>query len=151
VFRGYVYPLMDRPNLTVLSQALVTRLTFAGRQATGVEFLRDGALHRVTAAREVILSLGAIHTPKLLMQSGIGDEAELRRVGIPLLQPLPGVGRHSQDHFRSPCVWEAREPVERRNNLAEATAIWKSEAARDRPDLQSFIVEAPYASPEAAA
>ena len=50
----------------------------------------------------------------------------------------------------SPCVWEAREPTERRNNLAEATAIWKSDAALDIPDLQSFMVEAPYASPQAA-
>ena len=52
--------------------------------------------------------------------------------------------------FMSPCVWEAREPTERRNNLAEATAMWKSDAALDTPDLQSFMVEAPYASPQAA-
>ena len=84
------------------------------------------------------------------MQSGIGDEAELKRVGIPLIKHLPGIGRNCQDHFMSPCVWEAREPTERRNNLAEATAIWKSDAALDIPDLQSFMVEAPYASPQAA-
>ena len=77
------------------------------------------------------------------MQSGIGDEAELRRVGIPLIEHLPGIGRNFQDHFMSPCVWEAREPTERRNNLAEATAVWKSVAALDIPDLQSFMVEAP--------
>jgi choline dehydrogenase len=150
VFRAYVYPYMDRPNLTVLTHALVTRLAFEGKEVAGVEFLREGKLLLIRATREVVLSLGAIHTPKLLMQSGIGDEAELKRVGIPLIGHLPGVGRNFQDHFMAPCVWEAREPLERRNNLGEATAIWKSDAALDAPDLQSFMVEAPYASPQAA-
>jgi choline dehydrogenase len=149
IFRAYVYPYMDRPNLTVLTRALVTRLTFEGKKATGVEFLREGKLYRIGATREVVLSLGAIHTPKLLMQSGIGDEAELKRVGLPVIQHLPGIGRNLQDHFMAPCVWEAREPIEKRNNLAEATAMWKSDATLDRPDLQSFMVEAPYASPQA--
>jgi choline dehydrogenase len=149
VFRSYVYPYMDRPNLTVLTGAWVTRLTLDGLAVTGVEFLRQGTLYRVGAAREVVLSLGAIHTPKLLMQSGIGDEAELKRVGIPVIQHLPGVGRNFQDHFMAPCVWEAREPIEPRNNLAEATAMWKSDASLDTPNLQSFICQLPYASPQA--
>src|SRR5215471_2927756 len=80
IFRTYVYPLMDQPNLTVLTGALVTRILFEGHQATGVQFTYQGRTVRADAAREVILSLGAIHTPKLLMQSGIGDEAELKRV-----------------------------------------------------------------------
>ncbi|MDR6290935.1 choline dehydrogenase [Inquilinus ginsengisoli] len=150
VYRAYVHPYRDRPNLTVLTGALVTRLTFAGRAVTGVEVLREDGLHRIEATREVVLSLGAIHTPKLLMQSGIGDEAELARFGIPVLQHLPGVGRNLQDHFMAPCVWEAREPVEGRNNLGEATAIWKSDAALHTPDLQTFMVERPYASPDVA-
>jgi choline dehydrogenase len=127
VFRSYVYPCMDRPNMTVLTGALVTRLTFDGMAVTGVEFLRQGTLYRVSAAREVVLSLGAIHTPKLLMQSGIGDATELKRVGVPVIQHLPGVGRNFQDHFMAPCVWEARQPIEPRNNLGEATALWKSD------------------------
>jgi choline dehydrogenase len=150
VFRAYVYPYMDRSNLTVLTGALVTHLTFEGNAVTGVEFLREGKLHRVGAVREVVLSLGAIHTPKLLMQSGIGDEAELKRFGIPIIQHLSGVGRNFQDHFMAPCVWEALEPIERRNNLAEATVMWKSTTSLDRPNLQSFIIEAPYTSPQAA-
>jgi choline dehydrogenase len=148
VYRAYVHPYLDRPNLTVLTRALVTRLTIEGNTATGVEFLRDGSLQRVNASREIILSLGAIHTPKLLMQSGIGDEAELKRVGIPLIQHLPGVGRNLQDHFMAPCVWEAHEPIAPRNNMGEATAIWKSDTALDTPNLQSFLGELPYASPQ---
>jgi choline dehydrogenase len=92
VFRSYPFPLMDRPNLTVLTHALVTRLTFEGTRATGVEMCYDGSTHRVRAGREVVLSLGAIHTPKVLMQSGIGDHADLQRLGIPVVQHLPGVG-----------------------------------------------------------
>src|SRR6476619_1573929 len=74
VFRSYVFPHMDRPNLTVLPYALVTRLTFEGKSVTGVEIFWDGRTHHIRAAREVIMSLGAMNTPKVLMQSGIGDE-----------------------------------------------------------------------------
>jgi hypothetical protein len=74
VFRAYVFPYMDRPNLTVLTHALVTRLTFDGKRATGVEITYDGKTHRIAAGIEVILSLGAIQTPKVLMQSGLGDQ-----------------------------------------------------------------------------
>jgi choline dehydrogenase len=89
---------MDRPNLTVLSHALVTRLTFEGKRATGVEISYEGSTRRVRAGREVILSLGTIHTPKVLLQSGIGDQAELQRFGILVVQHLPGVGHGFQDH-----------------------------------------------------
>jgi GMC oxidoreductase len=67
VFRSYVFPYMNRANLTVLTGALVTRVTFEGNRATGVEFSHDGQIHRVGAGSEVVLSLGAIHTPKVLM------------------------------------------------------------------------------------
>src|SRR6267378_4933506 len=71
VFRSYTFPYMDRPNLTVLTQALVTRITFEGKRATGVEIVHDGKVQRIAAEVEVILSSGAIHTPKVLMLSGI--------------------------------------------------------------------------------
>src|SRR5215471_2190815 len=98
VFRSYTFPLMDQPNLTVLTSALVTRLTFERMRVSGVEIFYGGRNHRICASQEVILSLGSIHTPKVLMQSGIGDEAELRRFGIPVVQHLPGVGKNFQDH-----------------------------------------------------
>jgi choline dehydrogenase len=148
IFRAYVYPYIDRPNLTVFTEALVRRLMLEDNKTVGIEFLRGGEVYRIGAGREVILSLGAIHTPKLLMQSGIGDEVELKRLDIPVLQHLPGVGRNFQDHFMSPCVWEANEPITGRNNLAEATAVWKSSSALDTPDLQTIMVERLYASPQ---
>src|SRR3982075_285990 len=79
VFRSYTFPYMDRPNLTVLTHALVSRVTFEGRRANGVEIVYNGKTQRIAAGLEIVLSLGAMHTPKVLMQSGIGDQDELQR------------------------------------------------------------------------
>ena len=151
IFRSYTFPYMDRPNLTVLSQALVTRLTFESKRANGVEIFHDGKTRRIGAGLEVVLSLGSIHTPKLLMQSGIGDQAELQRFGIPLVQHLPGVGQNFQDHPGHGCVWEYREPLLPRNNGGEATFFWKSGPRIGTPDLQSCQSEFPLTSAENAA
>jgi choline dehydrogenase len=151
VFRSYAFPFMDRPNLTVLTHALVTRLTFEGKRATGVEISYAGKTHSIAAGSEVVLSLGAINTPKVLMQSGIGDQAELLRFGIPVVEHLPGVGQNFQDHPAFRCVWEYREALPPRNNGAEATFFRKSESGIDTPDLQTFLGEFPVASAERAA
>jgi len=126
VFCSYVFPYMDRPNLTVLTHALVTWVTFDGTRATGVEMAYQGTVHRIGAGGEVVLSLGAMHTPKVLMQSGIGDQAELQRLGIPLVQHLPGVGHNFQDHVAAAsCIWEDPHPLEACSNACEATLFWK--------------------------
>jgi choline dehydrogenase len=151
VFRSYTFPYMDRPNLTVLTSALVTRLRFEGKRATGVEIAYNGKRLRIGAALEVVLSLGAIHTPKVLMQSGIGDESELKRAGIPVVQHLPGVGQNFQDHFGIGCLWEYRQPLAPRNNGGEATFFWKSNPGLDTPDLQTCLGELPICSAETAA
>jgi choline dehydrogenase len=151
VFRSYTYPVMDRPNLTVLTRALVTRLTFEGKRATGVELVYDGSTHRVGAGLDVVLSLGAIQSPKVLMQSGIGDQAELQRLGIPVVQHLPGVGQNFQDHPGCSCVWEYQEALPPRNNMSEATYFWKSASQLESPDLQTGLGEIPIASAENAA
>ena len=111
VFRSYVFRHMDQPNLTVLPNALVTRLTFEAKRATGVEISYEGSVRRIRAVSEVILSLGAIHTPKVLMQSGIGDQAELNHFGIPVIQHLPGVGLGFQDHPGVCCLWECTDSL----------------------------------------
>jgi choline dehydrogenase len=148
VFRAYVFPYMDRPNLTVLTHALVTRLTFDGKRATGVEITYDGKTHRIEAGIEVILSLGAIQTPKVLMQSGLGDQVELQRLGIPVVQHLPGVGQNFQDHPGIGCIWEYQKPLAPRNNAGEATFFWKSKPSLDTPDIQNCQVEVPLTSAE---
>jgi choline dehydrogenase-like flavoprotein len=148
VFRSYTYPFMDRPNLTVLTGAVVRRLTFEGKRATGVELIFDGKLHLIHTAREVILSLGAMHTPKVLMQSGIGDEAELRPFDIPVVEHLPGVGQNFQDHPGFHCTWESKEAVVPRNNGAEATLFWQSMPHLESPNWQMFLSEIPRSTPE---
>jgi choline dehydrogenase len=150
VFRTYAFPYMDRPNLTVLTHALVTKLTLEGKRATGVEIVFDGKLERITAGLEVVLSLGAMHTPKVLMLSGIGDQAELKRLGIPIVQHLPGVGQNFQDHFGIGCVWEYQQPLAPHNNGSEATFFWKSNPDLDTPDLQTCQGEVPICSAETA-
>lgn len=151
IFRSYVFPYMDRPNLTVLSHALVTRLTFQGKRVTGVEISYRDAIYRIGAAVEVVLSLGAIHTPKVLMQSGIGDESELRQFGIPVVQHLPGVGQNFQDHVAFDCVWEYENALEPRNNLSEAIFFSTSQAGLDSPDLFVCQAEVPKFTAENAA
>ncbi|HWZ59369.1 MAG TPA: GMC family oxidoreductase N-terminal domain-containing protein, partial [Gemmatimonadaceae bacterium] len=147
-FRTYAYPYMIHPNLTVLTSALVTRLTFDGKRVTGVEIAYNGTTHRIGAGLEVVLSLGAVNTPKVLMQSGIGDESELRRFGIPVVQHLPGVGQNLQDHVAVACVWAYREPLPPRNNASEATFFWKSDPSLATPDLQTWQLEVPFSSPK---
>ena len=135
VFRSYVFPYMDQPNLTVLPHALVTRLTFEDKRATGVQISYEGSVRRIRAGHEVILSLGAIHTPKVLMQSGIGDEAELNHFGIPVIQHLPGVGLGFQDHPGVCCLWECSDSLPSRP-APEAVIFWKSETGLGSPDFQ---------------
>jgi choline dehydrogenase len=151
VFRSYVFPYMDRPNLTVLSEALVTRVTFEGKRATGVEISYRGKTQQIQARLEVVLSLGAIHTPKVMMQSGIGDQTELQRLGIPVVQHLPGVGQNFQDHVAFDCVWEYREALPPRNTMSEAILFWKSKAGLDSPDLFACQAEVPKSTQENAA
>jgi choline dehydrogenase len=151
VFRTYAFPYMDRPNLTVLTHVLVNKVILDKKRATGVEIEYDGTIQRINAGLEVVLSLGAINTPKVLMLSGIGDQAELQRLGIPVVQPLPGVGQNFQDHFAVGCVWEYQESLAPRNNGGEATFFWKSNSRLDTPDLQICQVEVPLCSAETAA
>jgi choline dehydrogenase len=151
IFRSYTFPYMDRSNLTVLTDAMVTRLTLEGIRATGVEIVRNGQVQRIGAGREVVLSLGAINTPKILMQSGIGDEAELQRLSIPRVQHLPGVGQNFQDHFMISSIWESEQPLAPSETANGAVSFWKSNSSLDTPDIQQLIAEVPIPSAETAA
>ena len=97
--RTYLRPAMKRPNLEVLTKALVRRILFDGKRATGVEFERGGAVERAEAEREVILSAGAVGSPHILQLSGVGAPEHLTRVGIAVHHALPGVGQNLQDHY----------------------------------------------------
>ncbi len=90
---------LPRSNLKVLMTELVTRVVIENNRATGIEILRNGTIETVRAGKEVIISAGAIGSPKLLMQSGIGPADHLRKVGVSVTHDLPGVGENLQDHL----------------------------------------------------
>ncbi|BEU25163.1 GMC family oxidoreductase N-terminal domain-containing protein [Paraburkholderia sp. 22B1P] len=98
----YLHPVLNRKNLTVEREVLVTQVLFdADRRATGVVVKQNGSARHFTAKREVILSAGAVDTPKLLQLSGVGDSALLGEHRVPLVHHLPAVGQNLQDHL---CV-----------------------------------------------
>lgn len=101
---AYLRPALKTGNLEIRTGCLVTRLLFEGDRAVGVEYRRNGRIEQARAAEEVILSAGAVQTPKLLMLSGIGPEAELRRHGIAVQHRLDGVGQNLQDHLEFPAI-----------------------------------------------
>ena len=97
--RTYLHPALKRPNLQLVTHGLVHRIVFDGKRAAGVELSRGGVIARADAAREVILSAGAVGSPHILQLSGVGDPEHLGRIGVPLVHELRGVGKNMQDHY----------------------------------------------------
>jgi choline dehydrogenase-like flavoprotein len=108
--KGYLRPNLRRKNLQLMTRTHVRRILFEGRRAVGVEVEQGGAVTRIGARREVIVSGGAINSPVLLMNSGIGPAAELKDVGIEVRHDLPGVGKNLQDHVQARFTFLTREP-----------------------------------------
>lgn len=148
VFDSYLRPVLDRPNLTVVAGAQVRRVLIDGRRATGVEVEVAGQVHALKAKAQVVLSTGAINTPKLLMLSGIGDRAALGGHGIDVLAHLPGVGVGLQDHTNFPIVWASPEPIQPRRNGSEATIYATTAMGREGPDAVMCQAEFPLSTPE---
>lgn len=145
--QDYLYPALKRPNMTLLTGAEVQNLIMEGTTVAGVRFVKDGEVHEVRAASQVVLSAGAINTPKILMLSGIGDADELAKIEVETKVDLKGVGQNFQDHVLvGGCVWEYKDALPPANNVAEATFFWKSDSALDTPDLQPFQIEVPFVS-----
>ncbi len=108
---GYLRPAMQRSNLRVITEALTEKILFDGHRAVGISFRRGGETWTARAAREVILCGGAVNSPQLLMLSGIGPEAHLAALGIPVVQNLAGVGQSLQDHYSAPLKLKCRLPI----------------------------------------
>lgn len=102
--RAFLYPVLERPNLEVRTDALVHRVLFDGDRASGVEVQIEGRIERIEAG-EIILSAGAVGSPHLLLRSGLGRAEELEAVGVPVVHDAPGVGRNLQDHPCVPVAW----------------------------------------------
>ncbi|MEM9013286.1 MAG: GMC family oxidoreductase N-terminal domain-containing protein [Pseudomonadota bacterium] len=164
---AYLKPARHRPNLEVAVDARVLRLLIENGRATGVEVTGAGGRRTIRAAREVIVTAGAIGSPKLLMLSGLGPADHLRDLGIAVAADLPGVGQNLHDHFGIDIVYELkgdtsldkykrphwaalagleylllrRGPVT--SNVVEGGAFWYADRTADAPDLQfHFLVGA---------
>ncbi|HEX3860901.1 MAG TPA: GMC family oxidoreductase N-terminal domain-containing protein [Stellaceae bacterium] len=107
--RTYLRAAMKRPNLEIVTSALVHRVVFNGKRAVGVEFSRGGRVERADASNEVILSGGAIGSPQVLQLSGVGDPEHLAKIGVPVVHALPGVGKNLQDHFLARVTAEVKD------------------------------------------
>jgi choline dehydrogenase len=161
---AYLHPAMSRPNLTVHTDALVTRILIEGGRATGVAYLRHGQIETAHANGEVIVSAGAVNSPQLLMLSGIGPADHLIDTGIEPVADSPGVGANLSDHPALPVIWSTprlrglwektgnagalrwrltrRGPVA--SNVAESGGFAHSEPGLRAPDLQLHVLAAPY-------
>jgi len=121
---GYLHPALGRSNLTVHTQALVTRILFEGTRAIGIAYLKNGTEQQVRVNKEVILSGGAVNSPQILLLSGVGPADQLRALDIHVVADLPGVGGNLQDHpFVSVCNTSTQPislfDIEKPENLQE--------------------------------
>ena len=108
---AFLKPIKSRENLTILTRAQATRVLLNGTEATGIEYVRRGKMHKVTAKKEVVLSLGAINSPVLLQLSGIGAGSDLNTLGVQTVQDLPGVGKNLQDHVAVYVQHTCKKPI----------------------------------------
>ena len=118
--RAYLYPVKSRPNLTIKTRAMVTKVIFEGKQAIGVEVIIKGKTERILG-KEIILCGGAINTPQILQLSGIGNQDDLIPLGIKMIQHLPGVGANLQDHLEVYVQFKCKQPVTQQPSLK----FWK--------------------------
>jgi choline dehydrogenase len=137
---AYLRPALDRPNLTVLTQACVSRLVMDGSRCRGAQYRKDGRTHIVRAEREVILCAGVIGSPKTLMLSGIGPAARLREHGIAVVADLPGVGENLRDHPITLVSYNTTQPVDAAPSR-QAYVVGRS-AEHAEPDIFFMFVPA---------
>lgn len=123
-FTAYLRP--ARPNVRVETNAQTRRLLIEDGRCVGVEYSQGGQVKQLRARREVVLSGGAIHSPQILMLSGIGDAAQLQAHGIPVLRHAPGVGRNLQDHFQARLLFRATQKVTLNDVLASPFGKFKA-------------------------
>ena len=152
--RAFLRPNLDRPNLTLLLNTDVTKVLFDGDRASGVELVTGDGVKSVSATREVILSAGTIHSPKLLMLSGVGDAAQLQKLGIKPVANLRGVGQNLQDHVLVSGVvyqYKGKMPDRPADSDAVEAEVFLSSGLDNRPiDIALVLEQLPIATPEAA-
>ncbi|XP_048873766.1 choline dehydrogenase, mitochondrial [Brienomyrus brachyistius] len=108
---AYLRPVLARPNLTAQVRCLTTKILFQGSKAIGVEYIQNGEKKKAFAEKQVILSGGAINSPQVLMLSGVGNADDLKKLDIPIVSHLPGVGSNLQDHMEIYVQQECTKPI----------------------------------------
>lgn len=121
--RAYLHPVLDRPNLHLVTRAHANRIVFEGNRAVGVEY-RHGRKTKVARGREIISCGGAFNSPQLLQLSGVGDPDHLASLGIPVVSALPGVGENMQDHLEVYIQYACKQPVSMQPHLAKWKMPW---------------------------
>lgn len=146
---GYLRPVLHNPRLTVLTGSHVLGLLLDGARCTGIRHLVNGQPVETRATAQVILSAGAINTPRILMLSGIGDPEELVALGIPARHALPGVGKNLQDHpLVQAIVCRSKRPHGPKLDNGGGTMLnWKSRPGLAQPDVHAFPVQGNSAEP----
>jgi choline dehydrogenase len=119
---AYLRPAEGRPNLRVETNAHATKIVFEGTRAVGVRYRQRGIEQEAHAAREVILSAGALQSPQLLQLSGVGAAGLLRTFGIPVVHDLAGVGENLQDHLQLRVMYKCTRPITTNDDLA---SLWR--------------------------
>ncbi|MEH2106115.1 GMC family oxidoreductase [Nostoc sp.] len=151
---AFLVPILDRPNLTVQTGALVTRILFKGTSTIGVEYLHQGTLQQVYVNQEVILSAGVFDSPKLLMLSGIGNAEHLLPLNIPVVADLPGVGENLHDHPLVAVGYKSTQTlpaIASTSNLVEAGLFLHSGKSKElAPDLQFLFSPVLWGSSDSA-
>ncbi len=122
--RAYLHPVMDRPNLKVITRAFVSRVLFEGKTAVGVQYQQGRGAPSEVRAKTVILCGGAINSPQLLQLSGVGNAAELSKLGIDVVHDLPGVGENLQDHLEVYIQYACKQPVTMQKYLKHRYKPW---------------------------
>jgi choline dehydrogenase-like flavoprotein len=155
---AYLQPVLDRANLTVVTNALVHKLVFDKASSDpvvqGVEYSQDGIIHQVKAKKEVILSAGAFNTPQILELSGIGDPSILEHHGIDVVHANPAVGENLQDHIRPGISFELNDDVPPRFSQTgeEARRLYKESRSGPWAEMGVFAFSytplVPFLDPE---
>ena len=143
---AYLRPALDRPNLVVVTDAMVNRLSIVDGVCLGIEYSTAGKPTKVVARKEVVLTAGAIGSAQLLMVSGVGPADHLRSLGIDVVRDLPGVGSNLHDHPMSTVVYESAAPMPETpdNIFGQGVGLIHSERALGGPDLQLLLISKPY-------
>ncbi|KAL4235827.1 hypothetical protein ACF0H5_004217 [Mactra antiquata] len=133
---AYLHPIKKiRSNLETKVKVLATKILFDKTKAIGIEYEENGAVHKVFAEKEVIISSGAVNTPQLLMLSGLGNGDELKKLDIPVISHLPGVGENLQDHLDLCVQYKCLKPV------SLYTAQWKYPHNMIKIGLEWFLFQ----------